>query len=210
FEFDPLFDDVTTITDLITPSFTTRRLITRRTAHLYLQSLSDRVSALELAFDLEQEKQKKSKAKSKAVDRKYTWTAEINSEEIDRKYKLTTEVKGSEKNKKESKWTAEIKSKKNGGDVKKYTFTVSTADTNEEDDEVKSEVIKKKDVVKKNKKEKRHRIVEIQGEPHDHGTLLLKQEGLKLLDGGHEMIGTLMTEERQKVSEKVTCAAADR
>ncbi|GJQ94164.1 BAG family molecular chaperone regulator 7 [Tanacetum coccineum] len=177
FEFDPLFDDVTTITDLITPSFTTRRLITRRTTHLYLQSLSDRVSALELAFDLEQEKQKKSKAKSKAVDRKYTWTAEINSEEIDRKYKLTTEVKGSEKNKKESKWTAEIKSKKNGGDVKKYTFTVSTADTNEEDDEVKSEVIKKKDVVKKNKKEKRHRIVEIQGEPHDHGTLLLKQDG---------------------------------
>nr|GEZ58317.1 hypothetical protein [Tanacetum cinerariifolium] len=29
------------------------------------------------------------------MDRKYTWTAEINNEEIDRKYKLTTEVKGS-------------------------------------------------------------------------------------------------------------------
>ncbi|KAK9060967.1 hypothetical protein SSX86_018147 [Deinandra increscens subsp. villosa] len=175
------FDDFHTITDLIhverrTPFGTAsaRKLVTRRrsattTAESYLQSLSDRVSALELGFDLV-EKQKE-KAKS---DRKYTWTAEINSSEkngLDRKYKVTTEIKGGKKKEKTCKWTAEIKRK--GDDVRKYTFTASSANAAIEDVNG-SEKEKEKNKKKDKKKEKAPRIVEIQGSP-DHGAILLKQ-----------------------------------
>ncbi|KAL4181495.1 hypothetical protein AMTRI_Chr12g271440 [Amborella trichopoda] len=74
----------------------------------YLQSLSDRISALELGF-----------GELCNADRKYEWTAEIKGrgsprhEEIDRKYKLTAEIKGNGKPRQETdrkyKWTAEIK-----------------------------------------------------------------------------------------------------
>lgn len=169
-----------TITDLIhverrTPSGTTsaRKLTTRRrstAAELYLQSLSDRVSALELDFDLINEKEKE-KVKS---DRKYTWTAEINSSDkdgLDRTYKLVTEIKGGKKKEKSCKWTAEIKRK--GQDARKYSFTASTANAAIEDDS-ESEKNKKKNKKKDKKKEKTARIVEIQGSP-DHGALVLKQ-----------------------------------
>ncbi|KAI3748976.1 hypothetical protein L6452_12456 [Arctium lappa] len=175
-----------TITDLIhverrTPSGTisARKLTTRRrrstAAELYLQSLSDRVSALELDFDLindEKEKKKKEKEKVKS-DRKYTWTAEIKSSDkdgSDRTYKLITEIKGGKKKEKSCKWTAEIKKK--GHDARKYSFTASTANAAIEDDSEseKKEKNKKKD----KKKEKTARIVEIQGSP-DHGALVLKQ-----------------------------------
>ncbi|KAD7480374.1 hypothetical protein R6Q59_009133 [Mikania micrantha] len=169
------FDDFLNITDLIhverrTPfgSSSARKLVTRRrstTAELYLKSLSDRVSALELGFDLVEQ----DKAKS---DRKYTWTAEINSADkggLDRKYKLTTEIKGGKKKEKSCKWTAEIKRK--GDDVRKYTFTASSANAAIEDvNGLEKEKNKKKD----KKKEKGPRIVEIQSSP-DHGALLLKQ-----------------------------------
>ncbi|KAI3519559.1 hypothetical protein L1887_08769 [Cichorium endivia] len=171
------FDDLHTITDLIhverkTPFGTSssRKLITRRrstTAELYLQSLSDRVSALERGFDIVNDKKVKS-------DRKYTWTAEINSEKdgLDRKYKLTTEIKGGKKKEKTSKWTAEIKKK--GEDARKYTFTASTANAAIEDDSGSEKKEKEKSKKKDKKKEKGARIVEIQGSP-DHGALLLKQ-----------------------------------
>lgn len=171
------FDDLHTITDLIhverrTPFGTSssRKLITRRrstTAELYLQSLSDRVSALERGFDLVNDQKVKS-------DRKYTWTAEINSEKdgLDRKYKLTTEIKGGKKKEKTSKWTAEIKKK--GEDARKYTFTASTANAAIEDDSGSEKKEKEKSKKKDKKKEKGARIVEIQGSP-DHGALLLKQ-----------------------------------
>ncbi|KAL8247949.1 hypothetical protein R6Q59_009165 [Mikania micrantha] len=169
------FDDFLNITDLIhverrTPfgSSSARKLVTRRrstTAELYLKSLADRVSALELGFDLVEQ----DKAKS---DRKYTWTAEINSadkEGLDRKYTLTTEIKGGKKKEKSCKWTAEIKRK--GDDVRKYTFTASSANAAIEDvNGLEKEKSKKKD----KKKEKGPRIVEIQSSP-DHGALLLKQ-----------------------------------
>ncbi|KAL7614392.1 hypothetical protein Lser_V15G09219 [Lactuca serriola] len=169
------FDDIDTITDLIhverrTPfgTSTARKIITRRrstTAELYLKSLSDRVSALEQGFDLANDE----KAKS---DRKYTWTAEINSEKdgLDRKFKLTTEIKGGKKKEKTSKWTAEIKRK--GEDARKYTFTASTANAAIEDDSGSEK--KEKDKNKNKKKEKGPRIVEIQGSP-DHGALLMKK-----------------------------------
>nr|XP_043631687.1 BAG family molecular chaperone regulator 7 [Erigeron canadensis] len=186
----PSLDDIIfsppflTVTDLVQIHRTTtplciassRNLITRRrSSDLYLKALSDRVSALELAFDLVNDDKKP--AKSSSLDRKYTWTAEINSPEkngLDRKYKVTTEIKGGKKKEKTSKWTAEIKKK--GEDVRKYTFTASTANAGVEDSE--SQVVKKeKNNNKKTstkKKEKSPRIVEIQGEP-DHGALLLKQ-----------------------------------
>ncbi|KVI10063.1 BAG family molecular chaperone regulator 7 [Cynara cardunculus var. scolymus] len=169
-----------TITDFIhverkTPSGTTsaRQLTTRRRStatDLYLQSLSDRVSALELGFDLIDEEKKKKKVKS---DRKYTWTAEINSSDkdgLDRTYKLVTEIKGGKKKEKSCKWTAEVKRK--GHDARKYSFTASTANAAIEDDSgsEKKEKKKKKD----KKKEKAARIVEIQGSP-DHGALVLRQ-----------------------------------
>ncbi|KAI3800086.1 hypothetical protein L1987_35394 [Smallanthus sonchifolius] len=168
------FHDFHNITDLIHVERTTpfgiasaRKLITRRrstTAELYLQSLSDRVSALELGFDLVERE-----AKS---DRKYTWTAEINSSEkdgLDRKYKVTTEIKGGKKER-SCKWTTEIKRK--GDDVRKYTFTASSANAAGVEDVNGSE--KEKNTKKDKKKEKGPRIVEIQGSP-DHGAFLLKQ-----------------------------------
>ncbi|KAI3793102.1 hypothetical protein L1987_35715 [Smallanthus sonchifolius] len=172
------FHDFHNITDLIHVERTTpfgtssaRKLVTRRrstTAELYLQSLSDRVSALELGFDLVE----REKAKVK-LDRKYTWTAEINSSEkdgLDRKYNVTTEIKGGKKKERSCKWTAEIKRK--GDDVRKYTFTASSANAAAVEDVNGSE--KEKKTKKDKKKEKGPRIVEIQGSP-DHGALLLKQ-----------------------------------
>ncbi|KAK1409207.1 hypothetical protein QVD17_35732 [Tagetes erecta] len=172
------FDSFNNITDLIHVERTTpfgtssaRKIITRRrstAAELYLQKLSDRVSALELGFENLVDKQKKTK-----LDRKYTWTAEINSSEkdgVDRKYKLTTEIKGGKKKEKSCKWTTEIKRK--GDDVRKYTFTASSADSSAED--VVNGVEKEKNKKKDKKKEKGPRIVEIQSSP-DHGAVLLKQ-----------------------------------
>ncbi|KAI7740475.1 hypothetical protein M8C21_003699 [Ambrosia artemisiifolia] len=196
----PLDDDIYDITDLIYVERTTpfgrssaRKLITRRrspTVQSYLQSLSDRVSALELGFDLvdKQKQKKKEKENVKKSDRKYTWTAEINSLEtdgVDRKYKVTTEIKGGKKKEKSCKWTAEIKKK--GDDVRKYTFTASSANAaavaveeDVSDEEVEKEKNKKKkDKIKK--KEKGPRIVEIQGSP-DHGTVLLKQAFAKRVE----------------------------
>ncbi|XP_071707273.1 uncharacterized protein [Rutidosis leptorrhynchoides] len=183
------FDDFHTITDLIqidraTPfgSISARKLITRprrspTVESLYLQSLSDRVSALELGFGLVKEE------KVKSSDRKYTWTAEINSTEkngLDRKYKLTTEIKGGKKKEKSSKWTAEIK-RKGDSDVRKYTFTASTANAAIDDNDESEKKNKEKNKKKDKKKEKSPRIVEIQGSP-DHGSLLLKQAFARSLE----------------------------
>ncbi|KAJ0705429.1 putative IQ motif, EF-hand binding, BAG family molecular chaperone regulator/7/8 [Helianthus annuus] len=191
--FSP-FEDFHTVTDLIhvtrtTPfgSSSSRKLITRRrssptTADLYLKSLSDRVSALELGFDLAEKQKQKQKLKNS--DRKYTWTAEINSAEkdgLDRKYKLTTEIKGGSKKEKSCKWTAEIKRK--GDDVRKYTFSASTANAAGVEDvsDVEKEKEKNNNKKKDKKKEKGPRIVEIQSTP-DHGALLLKQAFAKRVE----------------------------
>ncbi|XP_076895369.1 uncharacterized protein LOC143547976 [Bidens hawaiensis] len=185
----PSLDLVSPFDDVITRKIitTTRRLrptTATRLEQLYLKSLADRVSALELGFGdvLEQQENKK----KVQADRKYTWTAEINSGEkdgVDRKYKLTTEIKGGKKKETSRKWTAEIKRK--GDDVRKYTFTASTANANaaavEEDVSEEKKDKNKKDRDKKKKKENGPRIVEIQGEP-DHGAILLKQAFAKRVE----------------------------
>ncbi|XP_076897317.1 uncharacterized protein LOC143550573 [Bidens hawaiensis] len=176
------FDDVITRSKIITTTRRLRPTTATRLEQLYLKSLADRVSALELGFgDVVEQRQKAVKSAGVKSDRKYTWTAEINSGEkdgVDRKYKLTTEIKGGKKKETSRKWTAEIKRK--GDDVRKYTFTASTADANAiEEDDVKEE--KKDKDNKKKKKKNGPRIVEIQGVP-DHGTVLLKQAFAKRVE----------------------------
>ncbi|KAL0304133.1 UNVERIFIED_CONTAM: BAG family molecular chaperone regulator 7 [Sesamum radiatum] len=73
-----LLDDFDTITDLIqieeSPFHTSTRRVTRRVGlgELYLQTLSDRVSALELGFNRLDGKDEK-----KGPEKSYKWTAEI-------------------------------------------------------------------------------------------------------------------------------------
>ncbi|KAL0356474.1 UNVERIFIED_CONTAM: BAG family molecular chaperone regulator 7 [Sesamum radiatum] len=140
-----LLDDFDTITDLIqieeSPFHTSTRSVTRRVGlgELYLQTLSDRVSALELGFNrLVREEEGK---KKKVGERKYTWTAEIKSPEKDRKYKWVAEIKDGKNEKKGPekcyKWTAEIKRK--GGESlpieQTYTIKVSSGDSSSESEE---------------------------------------------------------------------------
>jgi hypothetical protein len=204
------FHHFDTITDLIqidrTPHHTTstRRLVHHRVAaESYLQSLCDRVSALELTFD------KLVNAKPHhSGDRKYTWTAEVNDKHgLDRKYKWTAEIKGGENKKKEKKevvkgggaekkkykWTAEIKDKREEPPIsRKYVFEVSTGDGVECGGSEKKE--KKKD--NKNKKEcgngvgPHPRLVEIE-EPsnNNHGAFVLRQAFAKRGGGAEKWKG---------------------
>lgn len=166
----PFFD----LLDLTSPP----PLLTRRVkppqltpTEFYLQSLSDRVSALESTLLSPKPK----------PDRKYTWTAEITSNEkngLDKKYKLTTEIKaGKKKEEKAYKWTAEIKGKGENSKVnRKYTFEASLDNAG---DELKKKDKKKNDVVlKKSKKAVPARVVEIEEEEEeeaDQGAIVLRQ-----------------------------------
>lgn len=184
-----LLDDFDAITDLIqieeTRFHTSTRRVTRRVGlgELYLQTLSDRVSALELGFNrlVREEKSKK----KKLGERKYTWTAEIKSPEKDRKYKWMAEIKDGKDEKKgpekSYKWTAEIKRK--GGESspieRTYTIKVSSGDSSSEPEE------KKKKKCEKAKGKGKSvgsttRIVEIE-EPSDHGAIVLRQVGMIFL-----------------------------
>lgn len=139
-----------------------------------MESLSDRVSALELDFD------RLLNARTSVGDRKYTWTAEINTPEkhgFDRKYKLIAEIKEGKAKKEEEKvvkrnykWTAEIKGK---GDeapvVRKYSWEVSKGGASEGNGAPKE---KKKE--KCTKEHGKTRVVEIEGAP-DHGAVVLRQ-----------------------------------
>ncbi|KAL8539582.1 hypothetical protein ACS0TY_001261 [Phlomoides rotata] len=166
-----LFDEFSSVTDLIQidqkPFRTsTRRLIRREP---YLQTFSDRISALELGLErlLREEKSRKNKSE----ERKYTWTAEIKSLEDDRKYKWTTEKKGSEKS---YELKAEIKRKGTEKLPIEQTYTIK----------VSSGSSGNKSVEKKKKSEKvkeKGRVVEIE-EPSDHGGLVLRQAFAKRVD----------------------------
>ncbi|KAL3524163.1 hypothetical protein ACH5RR_016997 [Cinchona calisaya] len=177
-----------TITDLIqvdkikTPLYTSTRRVQHRVGlrtQLYLESLCDRVSQLELSFD-RLEKENKLKPK-KIGERKYTWTAEIKAPEededgIDRKYKWTAEIKDGKKKghlEKNYKYNAEIK----GKGSRKYTFTASIGDAGESCGSSEKEK-KQKD---KSEKEKSSvgstRLIEIHEEPptSDHGAVVLRK-----------------------------------
>lgn len=149
---DP-FSAFDTISDLITTPV--RRVDS-------LRSLSDRVSALELAFY-------RLAGCHVDRDRKYAWEAEIKGPE--RKYKWTAEIKKSKCGNVESdyKWTAEIK---DGDDVcRSYTFKTSSG----------SEIGEKKENGEKKKKKKKEkgdvaRVVEIEEVTQpDHGSVVLRQ-----------------------------------
>ncbi|KAJ6851152.1 BAG family molecular chaperone regulator 7 [Iris pallida] len=101
----------------ISSSAAIQRLRRRSEAEHHLQSLSDRVAALELGF------RRAPAPKIGDFDRKYTWTAEIKGERVEQKYKWTAEAKAGEE--KSYTWRAEIKGK--GKEEKIYTFKASTA-----------------------------------------------------------------------------------
>ncbi|CAI0404472.1 unnamed protein product [Linum tenue] len=167
-----LFD---TVTDLIqvekTPSYCSYKRVQQRAAapELYLQRISDRVTALESKFE-----QLVSKSKGKVGDRKYTWTAEINGP-VERKYKWMAEIKGAAEKEEERvpvekkyKWTAEIKGK--GEESRKYVFEVSSGG-----DANKSSESGKKDKKKEKPKKNGVRVVEIEEPEADHGVVVLRQ-----------------------------------
>ncbi|GER49750.1 BCL-2-associated athanogene 7 [Striga asiatica] len=181
-----LFDEFGTITDLIqideTPFHTSTRRVTRRAGlgDLYLQALSDRVSALELELGLSRlAREEKSKKKQ------YTWTAEVKSPENDRKYQWTAEINDGKKGQEKSyKLTAEIH-RKGGARVlpleQKYTIKVSTGGSEEK---AKKEKKKKCEKVKEKGTKtvgSSARIVEIE-EPSDHGGIVLRQVFAKRVD----------------------------
>ncbi|KAJ8752798.1 hypothetical protein K2173_008533 [Erythroxylum novogranatense] len=169
------------VTDLIHIGRTTSFYSPRRIHNdLWLQSLCDRVSALESKFDY------LVKPKTEVGDRKYTVTAEIHGP-VERKYKWTADIKDGKKEmkagtEKKYKWTAEIK----GEDAisRKYTIEASTGHAgggsgSAEKKEKKSKKEKKAESSgsseeKKKKVESGARLVEIE-EPNDHGALVLRQ-----------------------------------
>lgn len=177
FDFTSQFDDFDVVTDLVrverTPFYSSAKRIQRRRVDVQcLQSLCDRVSALELEFDRLEKKKKK---QTKVGERKYTWTAEIKSPEedgFDRKYKWVAKIDGGDgrngATEKSYKLTAEIKGKGEDNPISRtYTFEASTGDSGE------CRMVEKKD--KKKKKEVGcKRVVEIE-EPSDHGSLVLRQ-----------------------------------
>lgn len=181
------FDEFDTVTDLIqvekTPFRTSSRRISRRVGlgELYLQNVCDRVSDLEIGLErlLREEKARK----KKIGERKYTWTAEIESPEKGRKYKWTAEIKDGKDEKKglerSYKWTAQIKGK--GGEnlpaERTYTFEVSNADGSSKSEKETDKKKKKKGEKVKEKGKSvgpTTRIVEIE-EPSGHGGIVLRQ-----------------------------------
>ncbi|KAM7274014.1 hypothetical protein ACFE04_028678 [Oxalis oulophora] len=173
-------DDVTDLFDIINPNpfqiFTTdlvqidktaslysyKRYLQQRKSDLALKTLCDRVSALESSFDKLVQKKMKNK-KVNAVDRKYTWTAEIKGGDVEKKYQLVAKIKGggaadhhkkTKEKKKEAlldrsyKWTAEIKDQSNGIE-RKYQFVSSSGDGGK---------LEKKKVVKENENEKKEKV----------------------------------------------------
>lgn len=182
----PFDDDFDAVTDLVqierTPFYSSAKRVRQRRAgfrsELYtLQTLCDRVSALELGFDRLFKKEEEKK-KKRVGERKYTWTAELKSPEedgLDRAYKWVAEVKDGKKGalEKTYKVTAEIKGKGEDSPISRtYTFKSSTKDAGECNAAEK----KKEDEDKKKKKKAVScaRVVEIE-EPSDHGAIILRQ-----------------------------------
>ncbi|KDP22420.1 hypothetical protein JCGZ_26251 [Jatropha curcas] len=174
-----LFDPVSDLIQIEKmPSFYSYKRVQRRLGtELFLETLCDRVSALESRFD------RLLSSEIRGGDRKYTWTAEIKGP-VERKYKWTAEIKEAKKTKEEKekkvgieknyKWVAEIKGKDEEQPItRKYTYEISRGNGDECSGSVKKD---KKD--KKEKKEKKTdnavRLVEIE-EPNDHGVVVLRQ-----------------------------------
>ncbi|XP_030441080.2 BAG family molecular chaperone regulator 7 [Syzygium oleosum] len=189
------FDLLDTVEDLVqiertSPFGSYRRVLQRvRPERYFLQSLCDRVSALESRFD----RLVTARGSGGAPDRKYTWTAEIKGREADRKYKWTAEIKAGKKEKdkekekhhhhhlhhhrggpKSYKWTSEIKEKGEEGYTRTYTWKSSTGG-DADDSDAKSHRHKKEKKKEKKKEDKcATRVVEIE-EPSRHEAAVLRQ-----------------------------------
>ncbi|GMJ13654.1 BCL-2-associated athanogene 7 [Hibiscus trionum] len=166
------------VTDLVqierTPSFRSYKRVQRRVEPEFgIQTLCDRVSALESKFD------RLVNGKIRGGDRKYTWSAEIKGP-VERKYKWVAEIKDGNKKEevKEKKyiWTAEFEGKGIDGPIsRKYAFTASTgSDAIESSKSEKKEKGGKQHQKKDKKGENVPRVVEIE-EPSDHGAVVLRQ-----------------------------------
>ncbi|XVF08456.1 hypothetical protein REPUB_Repub07fG0005000 [Reevesia pubescens] len=174
--FSP-FEIDDSVTDLVkiekTPSYYSYKRIQRRAEPEFsIQTLCDRVTALESKFD------RLVNARISGGERKYTWTAEIKGP-VERKYKWVTEIKDGKKKEEEKekkyKWTAEIEGKEIDGPIsRKYTFTTSTGNAGDCSKSEKKEKNEKKHHKKEKEGENDTRIVEIE-EPSDHGVVVLRQ-----------------------------------
>ncbi|KAG9452391.1 hypothetical protein H6P81_005295 [Aristolochia fimbriata] len=149
-----------------------KRYRERRDTELYLQHLTDRVSALELGFD-----RALNAKKPNVEDRKYKWVAEYKGLEdggAEKKYKLHAEIKQAKGKdgkltggvEKSFQWTSAVKGKGMDAPISKsYTFKSTTAPAGEA---IAAEKPKKK------KQPQPPRLVEIE-EPADPAALALKQ-----------------------------------
>ncbi|XP_068651368.1 BAG family molecular chaperone regulator 7-like [Aristolochia californica] len=147
-----------------------KRYQERRDTDLYLQYLSDRVSALELGFD-----QALNARKASSEDRKYKWTAEYKGPQnggVEKKYKWLAEIKQAKGKdgkltggvEKSFKWTSAVKGRGMDAPISKsYTFKSTTAPA--------CGVVTAE---KPKKKKGSPRLVEIE-EPADPAALALKQ-----------------------------------
>lgn len=191
------FDEFGAVTDLIqiqrTPFYSSAKRVQRfGSERHHLQSLCDRVSALELGFDrlVKEEAEKRvATKKSRLGERKYTWTAEIKTPDehgLDRTYKWVAEVKDGKKGatEKSYKMTTQIKGKGNDSPISRsYSFKTSSIDAGE--GAAAEKKMKKKKEEEKNKKKKPEvnspRLVEIE-EPSHHAAIILKQAYAKRME----------------------------
>ncbi|GMI75641.1 BCL-2-associated athanogene 7 [Hibiscus trionum] len=175
--FSPL-ETYDSFTDLVqierTPSFRSYKRVQRRVdPEFSIETLCDRVSALECKFD------RLVNAKICGGERKYTWSAEIKGA-VERKYKWVAEIKDGKKKEevkqKKYKWTAEFEGKGIDGPIsRKYVFTASTGgDASESSKSEKKEKVEKRHHKKDRKGDNVQRVVEIE-EPSDHGAVVLRQ-----------------------------------
>ncbi|XP_057776766.1 BAG family molecular chaperone regulator 7-like [Salvia miltiorrhiza] len=160
------FDEFDTLTELIQIETAPFRRV--GLGELQLQALCDRVSDLEMGFERLQREEKVKKKKKKFEQKKYSWTAEMETEEKHRKYEWSTEIKGGEDEKKSYKWTARIKGK--GCPERTYTVEISSGGKCAK---------QKKNKVKENGKSAA-RTIQIE-EPSDHGAIVLRQAFTKRL-----------------------------
>ncbi|KAK8482395.1 hypothetical protein V6N13_032363 [Hibiscus sabdariffa] len=186
--FSPLeiYDNFTDLVQIErTPSFRSYKRVQRRVEPEFsIQTLCDRVSALETKFD------RLINARICGGERKYTWSAEVKGP-VERKYKWVAEIKDGKKKEevkeKKYKWTAEFEGKGIGGPIsRKYEFTASSStggDASESSKPEKKEKGEKRHHKKDKKGENVPRVVEIE-EPSDHGAVVLRQAFAKRANRG--------------------------
>ncbi|CAH9069747.1 unnamed protein product [Cuscuta europaea] len=196
-DFASPFEEFDAFTDLIqierTPFYSSAKRVQRfGSERHHLQSLCDRVSAIELGFDRLLKEEAEKKKKSRVGQRKYTWTAEIKNPEedgLDRTYKWVAEVKDGKKKgslDKSYKLTAQIKGKGEDSPVSRtYTFKTSTSDEGKcNASEKDKEKEKKKTVNDKQKKEPAQsyaRVIEIE-DPSDNRAIIRTKAFEKMME----------------------------